>query len=111
MPKSRYNLISDSIDQVTDKGISRIDIFTFPINEFRQNSVLLPYMLSENDVFRFDQFIRSKYGAVSYYLELVKWLNGLFEMDESKIGTIIKLPSKIDMDRFFRDSIIKLDRG
>lgn len=111
MAKTRYMLMSDSLDQVTDKGIKRVDIFSFPINDFSPQDVLLDWTLSESDVFRFDLFIMSHYGTVDYYLEMIKWLNGLFGMDESKVGTVIKLYSKRDLDRFLRDNLIKLDRG
>lgn len=110
MSKSRYLLMSKS-NQVDINGNKRIDIFSFPINEFRQNDVLLDWTLSESDVLRFDQLIINFYGSVDFNIEIVKWLNNLFEMDESKIGTKIKLPSKRDISRFLRDNLVSLERG
>lgn len=110
MPKTRYLLMSES-EQTNRNGIKRVDIFSFPVNNFVQRDVLLDWTLSSSDVFRFDQFIIAQYGSVDYYLPMIKWLNGLFEMDESKIGTQIKLYSKRDLDRFLRDNIVNLERG
>lgn len=109
--KSRYMLMADSEEQVTDDGIARVDIFTFPINEFRQTDVVLEWTLSDVNVYRFDQLIMDQYGSTNYYLPMIKWLNGLYGMDETFVGTKIKLYSKADLDRFLRDNIIKYERG
>lgn len=111
MARSRYLLISDSETQTTSDGVPRIDIFTFNISDLRQEDILLDYTLTENDVYRFDQFIISQYGVADYYLEMTKWLNNLFEMNDEKIGTTIKLYSKSDLDRFLRSSLINKERG
>ena len=111
MAKTRYMLMADSDTETTDDGVARIDIFTFPINEFRQTEVVLEWTLSDTNVYRFDQLIMDHYGATNYYLPMIKWLNGLFEMNDDKIGTKIKLYSKRDLDRFLREYILKLERS
>lgn len=110
MAKTHYLLMKDS-DQTNDDGVNRIDLFSFPINEFRQEDVILEYTLGENDVFRFDHLIRSFYGSIDYYLGMTKLLNGLFELDEDSIGTVIKLYSKSDLDSFLRENLLTVDKS
>jgi hypothetical protein len=111
MSKSRYMLMTDSDSQVDSNGIPRIDILTFPINDFKPQDILLDWTLSEDEVYRFDIFILKHYGSTNYYLPMIKWFNGLFEMDDRWIGKEIKLVSKEDLDRFLRSNIVKLERG
>ncbi len=59
--RTKYLLMSDS-EQTDDDGLYRVDVFTFPIQDFRQEDIVLEYVLTENDVYRFDQFILSRYG-------------------------------------------------
>lgn len=109
MAKSIYMLMKDS-EQLTSSGVPRVDIISFPIADFKQNDVVIDYTLGENDVLRFDQFIRNFYGSINYYLGMIKILNGFFELDESQVGRKLKLYSKSDLDRFLRDNIINLSK-
>ena len=110
MAKTRYMLMNESETQVDSNGNKRIDILSFPISDFIQKDVVLGWVLTEMDVYRFDQFIISQYGSTNYYLPMIKWLNGLYEMDDRWIGETIRLYSKSDLDRFLRDNLIKLEK-
>lgn len=110
MSKSIYMLMNESETQVDDSGRKRLDILSFPISDFIRKDIVLEWTLTSSDVYRFDQFIIAHYGSTNYYLSMIKWLNGLYEMDDRWIGKTIKLYSKADLDRFLRDNLIKLEK-
>lgn len=98
--KSKYYTIKASTVITDDNGLYYPDIFTFPIDQFRTENVILDHTLTENEVYRFDQFILNWYGSVNYYEEMILWLNRIFLLGEDHIGTKIKMYSKLDLDKF-----------
>jgi hypothetical protein len=100
MARSKYLTIEPSTVLTDDNGLFYLDIFTFPIDQFRSENVILTHILTYDEVYRFDQFILNWYGKVNYYQEMIQWLNNIFLMGEEYIGVIINMYSKIDLDRF-----------
>lgn len=104
--RSIYNTIEPSKVVTDSNGKFYFDIFTFPINQFRTESVILNHRLTKDEVYRFDQFMISWYGKVDYYKEMILWLNGIFLLGEDHINTVIKMYSKIDLDKFLTQQLL-----
>jgi len=104
--RTRYIIIKDSDTVADDFGTPYPDIFTFPINEFVNQDPIAQRTMSDDDVYRMDHTMLSTYGRVDYYDEMTLWLNGLFELVDTYIGTKLGLYSKRDLDRLVRDNII-----
>ena len=98
--RSKYYTINPSLTVIDDDGKYYPDIFTFPISQFRAENVVLNHTLTRNEVYRFDQFLLNWYGKVAFYKEMILWLNGIFLLGEDHIGSVIKMYSKIDLDKF-----------
>jgi hypothetical protein len=98
--RSKYLTIEPSIVLTDENGLYYPDIFTFPIDQFRAENVILQHTLTYDEVYRFDQFILNWYGKVNYYEEMIQWLNNIFLMGEDHIGSTINMYSKIDLDKF-----------
>lgn len=96
---NRYNTCDKSIHK-DEFGNNYYDIFTFPIENLKITDVPQEYILTENDIVRFDLLIYRVYGNCSYD-ELVLYYNKIGSIYNVVPGTKIKLPSKNDLDNFY----------
>ena len=78
------------------------DVMTFPVNNFVYTEIPTKVVVTENNIIRFDLFVYNFYG-VSYYDDLILWLNNIEFKDDLIIGQELLLPIKRDLDRFFID--------
>jgi len=99
MARSRYDLLKESI-QTNDEGITYPDIMSFPINKYKPRFASREYGVTEPDIDRFYIVCYKTYG-VSFYDDLVLWLNNIDTVHNIKPGDTIFLPDKRDLDRFY----------
>jgi hypothetical protein len=57
------------------------------------------YRLSDKEVSRFDLFIGGYYGSFDY-LDLILFVNDVEYIHDLKIGDVLILPDKSDLDKF-----------
>lgn len=98
---TKYLTISPSEDYSDNLGNPFPNIFTFEIEKFKMNSNPLKYILNSIDIYRFDLLILNYYGS-SYYDDVVLWINNIEHIADVAPGTEILLPSKKDLDDFYR---------
>lgn len=103
--KSKYLTINDSDYYVDSDGNSYPDIFTFNINDIQITEAPLKYMLTERDIYRFDILIYNYYGTPDYD-DIVLWYNAIPYIASKAPGDIIYLPTKKDIETFYRDNLV-----
>jgi len=100
---NRYFLMNESI--ITDHfGNKYPNLFTFPLNKFRITKSPQKYVLTSNDIDRFDLLISSYYGT-SDYDDIVLIYNNINLIYERNPGDIIYLPDPYDIEMFYRNNI------
>jgi len=99
---TKYLTISESAVYTDSLGNKFPDIFTFNIDKFKTTEASLNYVLNAVDIYRFDLLIVNYYGS-SYYDDMVLWLNNIEHIADVVPGTIILLPSKKDLDDYYRE--------
>ena len=97
--------IKNSTAYSDSNGNAYPDIFTFNINSFKFTEAPLKYMVSAQDIYRFDLLINSYYG-ISDYGDIVLWVNHIAHPSFMTPGDIIYLPKKSDIEAFFRDNLV-----
>lgn len=104
--KSKYLLMNPSTTVFDDRGNPFPDLATFPIENFTPNSKSNTYMLTEQDVYRFDILTDINYGNFDFYDDFTLWINDIeFITDDANIGRNISLFSKADIDTFYNKNI------
>jgi hypothetical protein len=96
---NRYNTCHKSIHK-DEFGNYYFDIFTLPLENLKITNVPQEYILTENDIVRFDLLIYRVYGNCSYD-ELVLYYNKIGSIYDVTPGTKIYFPSKTDLDNFY----------
>jgi hypothetical protein len=99
---TKYLTISESKVYTDSLGNTFPDIFTFAIDSFTMTEVPLKYILNSVDIYRFDLLILNYYGSSSYD-DLVLWINKIKHIADVVPGMTIILPSKKDMDNYYRE--------
>ncbi len=100
--RTRYDIIEES-SQVNLDGENYPDILTFPIDRFQIVDSLKKVVITQKYKERFYLICYDYYG-VSYYDDIVLWLNGISSWDVLEVGELLYLPSKKDLERFFIDN-------
>lgn len=103
--RSKYLTIKPSTVYSDYKGDFFPDIFSFPINSFKMTSIPQKYKLSRSDIDRFD-ILMYKYYGICDYDDLVLWLNNIADIQTIIPGTEIFLPSKEDIETFYRNYML-----
>lgn len=96
--RSRYKTLKEST-QTNSKGNPYPDVMSFPIEKFTFTGTGKEYYLTQTDIDRIDLLCYREYG-VSYYDDMVLWLNDIDSLHNIVAGTKILLPPKRDLDRF-----------
>jgi len=96
--RNRYQLLKES-SQTNSKGNPYPDIMSFPIEKFSYTGTTREYYLTQTDIDRIDILCYREYG-VTYYDDIILWLNNIDSLHNVAPGTKISLPSKKDLDRF-----------
>jgi len=102
--KNEYLIMKDSVN-LDSNGLLLPDVMTLDLFEFKYTKASSRYKLTEKDIYRFDQFILSFYGEVSYYQSMVLLLNDIPFLTTDYIGQYIFLPDKSDLDNFYLEQI------
>ena len=95
---SRYDVMP-SAPQTDVDGNSYPDVMRFPWSRFKITKTVKEYVVTQNDVDRFDVTCFTEYGSYAYD-DLVLWYNGVMDIHSLKPGTLLKFPDKTDLDRF-----------
>jgi hypothetical protein len=74
---------------------------SFPIADFIETTPSQQVILSYNDIIRFDLFTYRHYGTVDLE-DFLLWYNNIDYISNILPGTIIKLPTTIDIQNFFK---------
>ena len=98
MARTRYDTIKPS-SQINLKGNQYPDLMSFPIDKFKFTEISKEYILTEPDIDRFYLVCYREYG-VSYFDDIILWLNNIDTIHDVTPGTSIQLPAKKDLDRF-----------
>jgi len=100
---NKYTTLKDSLIYKDSFGNSFPDIFSFPIESFKYTEITQKYIINSRDIYRFDLLMYNYYGDSSYD-DLVLWLNNIELISEMNPGDTLELPSKRDLDNFYRDN-------
>lgn len=103
MATSKYITISESENHIDSTGLKYPDIFSFPIINFEFNDIPQKYILTQQDVYRFDLLMYSYYGNANYD-DLVLFINNIEHISLIDPGFTIYLPSKRDLDLFYQEN-------
>jgi len=97
--RSRYDLMSLSSTHAPD-GTYFPDPLTVDLTKFVFNDNPLEYTLNQGNIDRPDVLMTLVYG-VPEYDDIVFWLNNISYIDDVSPGTVIYIPSKADMEKYF----------
>lgn len=103
MARTRYEIMKAS-NQTNSDGNNYPDVMTFPIEKFVFTDPGKNHILTRSDLDRFDILCIREYG-VSYYDDIVLWLNNIDNLKNVTPGNTIFLPTKRDLDRFFTKNL------
>lgn len=81
------------------------DIFSFKIEKFLFSKATQKYVLTTEDIKRFDLLIQGYYGSADFE-DLVLWLNEINLIEDKNPGDIIFLPSQYDLENYYRENSI-----
>lgn len=102
MNETRYSMLKKSDVYSDDFGNIYYDIFTIPIEDFKPKSNVVGYYLTDRDLYRFDLLIFNHYGS-SNYDDFILWYNNIEKITLKNPGDKILLPSRADIDNFYRE--------
>lgn len=98
---TKYLVMQESVEYSDEFGNTYPNVFSFPIRNFAYSETPTQYNLTEIDIQRFDLLVYSFYNT-SIYDDIVLWLNNINHISDTPIGTTIYLPTKNDIDAFYR---------
>lgn len=100
--RSRYYLVKNSNTRSSDGSFYK-DILTLRMDKFIFSEPPIEYNLTKRDIERPDLLVYDIYGS-SEYDDLLFWLNGIKDLKDVEVGTLIFLPVKKDMENFYLKS-------
>jgi hypothetical protein len=103
--RSRYDVIKPS-EQKNIKGQEYPDILTFPMTSFVFNDPVEKVEITQVYKERFYLTCYERYG-VTYYDDIILWINGIDSVYTMEVGDIIYFPSKKDIERFLAKYRVK----
>jgi hypothetical protein len=104
--RNKYMIMNNS-EQADAYGNFYPDLATFPINNFIPENRGRPYVMDENDVYRFDQIIGLYYTSFNLYDDIILWLNDVpYLSDDDYIQFSMKFYQKRELDQFFINNLI-----
>lgn len=104
--KTKYDVML--LSEVTDSnGNNYADLATFPIEDFTPTTKPIEYKLTYNDTERFFDIIYTFYNEFEFYDDIILWLNDIIHISDSdeNFQKIIRMYSKSDVDRWYRDKL------
>lgn len=104
MFRTRYLVTKESETQKDSSGNKYPDILTYPLDKFIFNYAPTPYILTDNDIERFDILIYKIYGD-SYYDDLVLYVNKIQFKHDLQSGQEILLPDIKDIESFYLSNL------
>lgn len=102
MNTTRYTLMNES-NVVDTFGNPFPDLFTFPLEKFKITKATQKYVLTSNDIDRFDLLISAYYGTADYD-DIVLIFNQINLIYEKSPGDVIYLPDIYDIETFYRSN-------
>ena len=81
------------------------DIFSFKIDKFNFTKASQKYVLTSQDIRRFDILIQNYYGN-SDFEDLVLWLNKIKLISDKNPGDIIYFPATSDLESYYRENSV-----
>lgn len=101
---TKYDLMLDSNNYQDEFGNKFGDVLSFPISEFNTTDIPLEYILTQQDINRFDLLIWRVYGNPDYE-SFVLWYNNILLISRMIPGDKILLPSATDISNFFNSHV------
>ena len=105
MERMIYLKIKDNLTDVDEGGLYWPDVMTFPINKFKYTQTPEVYVIDQFYIDRFDMLMFDYYG-VSYYDDMVLWLNNIEYKQDLVSGQKLLMPTSEDLERFYITYIV-----
>lgn len=103
MARNRYNVMKKNTVTTDENGEFYYDPLSFPLTSFRVTRPPLEIELSQVDISRIDMLMYRAYGTPQYD-DIILWLNNIGILDDVQTGTLLYLPDRRDLERFFLDN-------
>lgn len=100
--RSRYDIMKQSKVRNKD-GVPYPDVLTFPLKNFVYNYPPKEVMVTRTIIERFYMLCVKEYGIIEYD-DLILWLNKKADVHELRIGEIIYVPDRRDIESFLVDN-------
>jgi hypothetical protein len=99
--RTRY-IVMKSSEQTNTKGIAYPDVLTLPFKKMIFKDSLKKVQINQIYKEKFYLLCYEEYG-VTYYDDIVLWINGISSTHAITPGEYVYLPSKEDIERFLVD--------
>lgn len=101
--RSRYDLMQMS-EQKDSSGLNYPDVLTLPLDQLEFNNPLTEVKINQNYLKRFYNLCYDQW-KITYYDDLLLFMNGISTEELLQIGEIILVPSKQDMDSYYSKNL------
>lgn len=102
--KSRYDLMQVS-EQKDSSGYNYPDVLTIPLDSLQFSSPLTKVRINQDYKARFYKLCYDQWG-ITYYDDILLFMNGVSAEDTLAIDEVILVPSKEDMDTYYSTNLV-----